>query len=74
MSFFGPFYGGYHVVALDPAYRWAMVVGGDRKYVWILARDKQLPADIRAQLLAKAQQLGLAVEQLLWVDQSRSDR
>ena len=51
-----------------------MVVGGDRKYVWILARDKQLPADIRAQLLAKAQQLGLAVEQLLWVDQSRSDR
>ena len=73
VSFFGPFYGGYHVVALDPAYRWAMVVGADRSYVWILARDKQLPADIRAQLLAKAQQLGIAVEQLVWVDQSRSD-
>lgn len=73
VSFFGPFYGGYHVVALDPAYRWAMVVGADRSYVWILARDKQLPADIRAQLLAKAQALGIAVDQLVWVDQSRSD-
>lgn len=73
VSFFGPFYGGYHVVALDPAYRWAMVVGADRSYVWILARDKQLPADIRAQLLAKAAQWGLAVDKLVWVDQSRSD-
>nr|WP_315209442.1 lipocalin family protein [uncultured Albidiferax sp.] len=41
--------------------------------MWILARDKQLPADIRAQLLAKAQALGIAVDQLVWVDQSRSD-
>lgn len=73
VSFFGPFYGGYHVVALDPAYRWAMVVGADRSYVWILARDKQLPADVRAQLLDKAKQMGLAVDQLVWVDQSRSD-
>ena len=73
VSFFGPFYGGYHVVALDPAYRWAMVVGADRSYVWILARDKQLPADIRAQLLVKARQLGLAVEKLVWVDQRRTD-
>lgn len=73
VSFFGPFYGGYHVVALDPAYRWAMVVGADRSYVWILARDKQLSTDIRAQLLAKAQQIGIAVDQLVWVDQSRSD-
>jgi len=29
VSFFGPFYGGYHVVALDPQYRWSMVVGPD---------------------------------------------
>ena len=37
--------GGYHVVALDQAdYRWAMVVGPDRDYLWILARDKALPA------------------------------
>jgi lipocalin len=27
VSFFGPFYGGYNVVALDPDYRWSLVVG-----------------------------------------------
>jgi apolipoprotein D and lipocalin family protein len=33
VSFFGPFYGGYHVVALDQQhYRWAMVVGPSRGY------------------------------------------
>ena len=47
VSFFGPFYGGYHVVALDQKnYGWAMVVGPDRDYLWILARDKQLPGEV----------------------------
>ena len=27
VSFFGPFYGGYNVVALDENYQWALVVG-----------------------------------------------
>jgi len=73
VSFFGPFYGGYHVVRLDPDYRWAMVVGPSRDYLWILARDKQLPPDIRAQLIRDAQALGLPTDQLVWVTHSRSD-
>jgi apolipoprotein D and lipocalin family protein len=73
VSFFGPFYGGYHVIALDPQYRWAMVVGPDRDYLWILARDKQLAPDIREQLLRQAQQLGIDTKQLIWVGQTRSD-
>lgn len=74
VSFFGPFYGGYHVVALDPQdYRWALVVGPDRDYVWILARDKQLRPEIKAALLDKARQLGIAVEALIWVDHTRAD-
>jgi len=72
VSFFGPFYGGYHVVALDPQYRWAMVVGSSRDYLWILARDKQLPAAVRERLLNQAQQLGFAVQQLIWVEQTRN--
>jgi apolipoprotein D and lipocalin family protein len=72
VSFFGPFYGGYHVVALDPQYRWAMVVGQSRDYLWILARDKQLPPPIREQLLKQAQQLGFATQQLIWVEQIRN--
>ena len=71
VSFFGPFYGGYHVVALDPAYRWSMVVGPDRDYLWILARDKQLDPALQAQLLAQAQSFGLATEKLIWVTHTR---
>lgn len=73
VSFFGPFYGGYHVVALDQAhYQWALVVGPDRGYVWILARDKQLKPEVRAQLLAQASRMGLAVDQLIWVSHTRT--
>jgi len=71
VSFFGPFYGGYHVVALDPAYRWSMVVGPDRDYLWILARDKQLEPALKAQLLRQAQALGLRTESLIWVTHTR---
>jgi len=44
-----------------------------RDYLWILARDKQLPPDIRAQLIRDAQALGLPTDQLVWVTHSRSD-
>ena len=46
VSFFGPFYGGYHVAALDADYQWALVVGPDRSYCWILSRTKQLPPGV----------------------------
>ena len=74
VSFFGPFYGGYHVVALDEVdYRWAMVVGPDTGYLWILSRDKTLPPGGRERLLAQARQLGVKTDELIWVAQTRSD-
>lgn len=74
VSFFGPFYGGYHVIALDQQnYRWSLVAGPDRDYLWILSRDKTLPADIREQLVNKARALGFATDKLIWVDHQRSD-
>jgi apolipoprotein D and lipocalin family protein len=74
VSFFGPFYAGYHVVALDRQnYRWAMVMGPSRDYLWLLAKDKTLPADIRVQLLGQASTLGIDTQKLIWVDQRRSD-
>lgn len=73
VSFFGPFYGGYHVVALDQQhYRWSLVAGPDRDYLWILARDMTLSADVRQQLLAQAQALGFATDKLIWVDHQRT--
>ena len=73
VSFFGPFYGGYHVAALDPDYRWALVLGPDTSYCWILARDKQLPAAQRDAIVARAQALGVDTSALIWVPHERQD-
>ncbi|WP_058970236.1 outer membrane lipoprotein Blc [Type-D symbiont of Plautia stali] len=69
VSFFGPFYGGYNVIALDDDYQYALVSGPNRDYLWILSRQPTLPDAIKQQYLAIARHLGFAVDQLIWVDQ-----
>jgi apolipoprotein D and lipocalin family protein len=70
VSFFGPFYGGYNIVELDrPYYNYAMVAGPDKSYLWILARTPQLPYPIKAQLLAKAKDMGFDTDALIYVQQ-----
>ena len=71
VSFFGPFYGGYNVIALDPDYRWSMVMGPDRSYLWILSRDKRLPDNIRDMLVQKARAVGVDTDKLIWVSHTR---
>lgn len=66
VSFFGPFYGGYHVFALDPDYRWAMISGPTREYLWILARQPQLPAEILEDLIVKARAGGFETGALIF--------
>lgn len=73
VSFFGPFYGGYHIAALDADYRWALVVGPNTGYAWILAREKTLPPETRAALLQRAKALGIDTQALIWVEHSRTD-
>ncbi len=74
VSFFGPFYAGYHVVALDQQnYRWAMVVGPSLNYFWILSRDKQLSTEIQSQLLEQAKRLGIDTRKVILVEQRRND-
>ncbi|MCB2035089.1 MAG: lipocalin family protein, partial [Ottowia sp.] len=65
--------GGYHVAALAPDYRWALVLGPDTNYCWILARDKQLPAAQRDAIVARAQALGVDTSSLIWVPHERQD-
>lgn len=69
VSFFGPFYGGYFITALDPDYQWAMVVGPDVDYFWILARRPTLDEQVKADLLAQARTIGVAVDDIIWVAQ-----
>jgi apolipoprotein D and lipocalin family protein len=74
VSFFGPFYGGYHVLALDQTgYQWALVSGPDREYLWILARTKVLAPAIRDELVAEAKKMGFATDKLIWVEHTRTD-
>lgn len=74
VSFFWPFYGGYHVAALDRQnYRWALVIGPSRDYFWILAREKTLPKETMEDLLKQASALGIATEKLIRVEHTRAD-
>lgn len=69
VTFFWPFAGGYHVFALDERdYRWALVSGPTREYLWILAREPRLSPELRAELVARAKTAGFAVEQLIMVE------
>jgi apolipoprotein D and lipocalin family protein len=71
VTFFWPFAGGYHVFDLDQSdYAWALVSGPSRSYLWILARQPDLPHDIRERLVEKARSLGFPVENLIVVDHS----
>jgi apolipoprotein D and lipocalin family protein len=67
VSFFGLFYGGYHIIELDKnAYQYAMVTGPDRDYLWILARNPKLEPATLKQLVNRAKALGFAVEKLIF--------
>ncbi len=57
--------GNYWIIALDPQYRWAMVGTPDRKFLWMLSRQPQLPFPAYQQLKAKAKELGFDVSNLL---------
>mgnify|MGYP006290138339 CR=1 FL=1 len=73
VSFFGPFYAGYNIIAIDATgYQWAMVAGPTRKYLWILARHKTLPPDVMARLIEQARAQGFDVEKLVRVAHDES--
>ena len=74
VSFFGPFYGGYHIFALDPNYQWALVSGPSRDYFWILARTPSLPEPLLLELIDKARRAGFATEALIYPTHARSTR
>jgi lipocalin len=58
VRFFWPFTGDYWVIALDPAYRFAVVGEPDRGYLWILSREKFLPEATYREIVARIHDLG----------------
>ena len=66
VSFFGPFYSGYNVIALDD-YQYALIAGKNLDYMWILSRKKEIPESIKEKYLKIATEIGYDTSKLIWV-------
>lgn len=67
VSFFGPFYSGYNVIAIDNEYKYALVSGKNLKYLWILSRYTTITEDVKKNYLEIAQKKGYKINDLVWV-------
>lgn len=74
VTFQWPFQASYNIFILDPEYRYAVVSGPSRDYLWILARNPTLPRDIQDALVARARDAGFPVDQLIYVNQAAEPR
>jgi len=72
VSFFGPFYTGYNVIALEGDYEYALVAGKNLKYLWILSRTPTIPDVIKTKFLEKANEIGYNTEEMIWVEHSQN--
>ena len=68
VSFFGPFYAPYNVIALDPHYRYALVAGKNLHFLWFLSREKSMPQAVKDEYLKLAADIGYPVQELVWVE------
>src|SRR5690606_2975015 len=73
VSFFGPFYSGYNVIAVADNYQYALVAGKSLDYLWILSRTKSIPMDIKTSFLKLAKEIGYDTTRLIWVNHDRTD-
>jgi apolipoprotein D and lipocalin family protein len=67
VSFFGPFYSGYNVIAVDDFYTTALVAGKNYDYLWILSREPIISNETRNAYLIYADSLGYDTDKLVWV-------
>jgi apolipoprotein D and lipocalin family protein len=68
VSFFGPFYGAYNIMALDREnYSWALVAGPDYSYLWVLSRAPVMEPGLLEKLLAQAAEAGFDTDAIIRV-------
>lgn len=58
----------YWVIALDPDYRWALVGGPDKKYLWILSREPNMEPALLDKLISDAAAAGYPTDKLIRSD------
>ena len=69
VSFFLWFYSDYYVLDVDPDYRYVLIGSSSDKYLWIMSREKTLPAEKQEELLDKLRTRGYDISKLLFVAQ-----
>lgn len=69
VSFFKPFYSSYNILSIDENYKYALVVGHSKAYLWFLSREKTMPQHIKEKYLDIARALGCKTDKLIWVVQ-----
>ena len=72
VSFFGPFYSGYTVIAIDPFYQNALVAGKNYDYLWLLSRETTMPQETITRYLTIADDLGFDTDNLVWVEHNEN--
>lgn len=74
VSFFGPFYSGYNVLAIDDEYKYALIAGESTKYLWILSREVNIPEEIKDKYLKIAKEIGYNTDDLVWVEHDKQQK
>ncbi|AWG22340.1 lipocalin [Flavobacterium faecale] len=71
VSFFGPFYAGYNVIAIDEDYKYALIAGDSLDNLWILSREKSIPLEITSEYMKIAEEIGYNTADLIWVQHTK---
>jgi len=71
VAFFWIFYADYFILELDENYQWALIGSSSEKYLWVLAREPQLPDSKLQMILNKAAERGYNLEKLILVEQQK---
>jgi apolipoprotein D and lipocalin family protein len=66
VSYLGPVYLAYNVLAIDDDYQYALVSGSGLDYMWVLSRQITIPNNIRTHFLKTAASIGFDVSKLEW--------
>jgi apolipoprotein D and lipocalin family protein len=69
VQFFWPFSGDYWIMVLDKEYKYVLVGDPSVKYLWILAREKNMDESTYKMLLQKAVDNGYDVKTIIKVEQ-----
>jgi apolipoprotein D and lipocalin family protein len=72
VSFFWIFSSLYKVILLDEAeYQWAVVTSTSKEYLWVLAREPQMPDEKLQPILDRLAVWGFDLDKLQYVDQKK---